>query len=138
MRDRVFIDSNIFLYAFSTKDISKQKIAAKIVLKSACISTQVINEVSSNLIKKFKMDNDDIQAFVVDSYKRYVVNTFSKNVFLGGALLRDKYHLSYYDSLIVASALDAGCGVLYSEDMQHGQIIDEELVIVNPFEGVAK
>jgi len=50
--------------------------------------------------------------------------------------IRIKYQFSYWDSLIVASALGMNCSVLYTEDLQHNQIIEEKLKIVNPFEGI--
>ena len=133
MRDSTFLDSNIFLYAFSTKDLAKQKIAASLVVKPITISTQVINEVSSNLIKKLKCTNNDIAEFVEDCYLRYNVVDFTKNIFIKASTLRENYHFSYYDSLIVSSALLSHCSTLYSEDMQHGLVIEEQLTIINPF-----
>ena len=47
--------------------------------------------------------------------------------------MRNRYHYSYYDSLILASAVESRCTIIYSEDMQHGQVIEKELKIVNPF-----
>ena len=133
MRDSFFIDSNIFLYAFSTKDPSKQKKAASIIIQPAVISTQVINEVSSNLLKKLGMNNTEVQHFVEDCYARYTVIDFSRTVFVEAAILRERHAFSYYDSLIVSSALASVQTILYSEDMQHGQKIYDRLTIVNPF-----
>ena len=133
MKDSAFLDSNIFLYAFSTKDLTKQEIAASLVVKPMTISTQVINEVSSNLIKKLKFPNNDISEFVEDCYLRYSVVDFTKNIFIKASELREKYNFSYYDSLIVSSALLSHCSTLYSEDMHHGLIIEEQLTIINPF-----
>jgi len=64
MQDRVFLDTNILLYALSTKEPQKQKIAKDIVLSDAFISTQVINEVSVNLLKKFAFSEEDIRKFL--------------------------------------------------------------------------
>lgn len=133
MKDSTFLDSNIFLYAFSTKDINKQKVAASLVVKPTAISTQVINEVSSNLIKKLKFSNNEVAEFVEDCYARYSVVDFTKNIFIKASELREKYNFSYYDSLIVSSALLSHCSTLYSEDMHHGLIIEEQLTIINPF-----
>jgi len=72
MKDNYFLDSNIFLYAFSTKDLKKQKIASSLVNQSAIISTQVINEVSNNMLKKLHMSNSDIEEFVIDCYHSIV------------------------------------------------------------------
>ena len=101
MSDKSFVDSNIFLYAFSDKNIDKQIIASHLIQNTIKISTQVVNEVSSNMIKKLKFDNREIQAFIESCYSRYTLVNFSQEVFVIGCRLREKYSLSYYDSLIV-------------------------------------
>ena len=133
MKDSIFLDSNIFLYAFSTKDINKQKTASSLVVKPMTISTQVINEVSNNLLKKLNFSNNDIAEFVEDCYIKYSVIDFTKNIFIKASELREKYNFSYYDSLIVSSALLSHCSTLYSEDMHHGLVVDKQLTIINPF-----
>ena len=133
MSDSIFIDSNIFLYAFSTKDIRKQKIASSVIMQQAIISAQVINEVSNNLLKKLEFGNEEVKNFVEDCYARYAVVDFSQSIFIEAALLRERHTFSYYDSLIASSALSSGSTILYSEDMQHGQKIYDRLTIVNPF-----
>jgi predicted nucleic acid-binding protein len=50
--------------------------------------------------------------------------------------LKRKCHHSYWDSLILASALESGSSILYTEDMQHGQIIEKKIKIINPFKDV--
>lgn len=133
MKDKIFIDSNIFLYTFDSRDERKQKISKEITLSpNSIISIQVINEVSNNLIKKFKFDNNMVKRFIKSCYNRYEVINFAKETFLLACNIRDSYNISYYDSLIVSTALNAKCTVLYSEDMQHGLKIDD-LVILNPF-----
>ena len=133
MKDKIFIDSNIFLYAFSDKDISKQGISAEIVKQSHTISTQVVNEVSSNMIKKLNFSNKEIEKFISSCYMQYNIVDFSKEIFIKASIIRDKYNISYYDSLILSSAINSKCDFLYSEDMQHNQKI-EKLTIINPFE----
>ena len=135
MNDKCFIDTNIFLYAFSTKDLNKQTIAKKIVLLPYCISTQIINETCSNFIKKLNFDEKMIKAFISSAYNRYAILNFSETLFLTGSHIRLKYKYSYYDSLIIAAALESKCTILYSEDMQHKQIIENTLQIINPFKG---
>ena len=135
MNDKCFIDTNIFLYAFSTKDLKKQTLAKKIVLQPYHISTQVINESSSNFIKKLTFDENMVTSFINSAYSRYKIVNFSESLFLTGSNIRLKYKYSYYDSLIIAAALESKCSILYSEDMQHNQIIENKLQIINPFKG---
>lgn len=134
MNVKSFIDSNIFLYTFTTQDERKQALAKALVLdKEQIISVQVINEVSNNLLKKLGLSNADIQEFVDDCYRRYHVVGLEQGTFKTAALLRDKYRFSYYDSLIVAAALLSDCRVLYSEDMQHNLLVEAQLTVLNPF-----
>lgn len=114
MSDKVFLDTNIFLYAFSTKDDRKHSISEKLLLERATISIQIVNEASNNLIKKLHFSEDQVQNFIRSCYKRY--------------------EYSYYDSLVISAALLSNCSILYSEDMQHHQRIENKLTIVNPFE----
>jgi predicted nucleic acid-binding protein len=134
MSDKIFIDANIFLYAFSTLDPAKQLRAKDIVLSPHCvISVQVVNEVSSNLLKKLKLTEEQVIGFVADCYERYALVNFSKSLFVIAANIRQSHRVSYYDSLIVAAALEADCDVLYSEDMAHNQLMGGRVRIVNPF-----
>lgn len=134
MQDSVFVDSNIFLYAFSDLDLEKQKIASEIVSQANCvISSQVLNEVSNNLIKKLSFNNSEISRFIESAYGRYWVVSVGKDTFLKACELRESYKFSYYDSLIVASASLESCQRLYSEDMQHGLVLSNQMMIVNPF-----
>jgi len=134
MKDKIFIDSNIFLYTFDKRDEKKQKVSKEITLSSNnTISIQVINEVSNNLIKKFKFDNNMVKKFIKSCYNRYEIINFTKETFLLACNIRESYNISYYDSLIVSTALNSKCTILYSEDMQHKLKIDN-IVILNPFE----
>ena len=133
MKDKKFIDSNIFLYAFCDKDSQKQLIAKKLVLNDASISVQVINEVSVNLLKKFKLSEIQIGDFINSCFTHYDIINLSKEIFITASEIRIKYKISYYDSIIIATALKNKCTILYSEDMQNGQNIENSLKIVNPF-----
>jgi predicted nucleic acid-binding protein len=139
MRDSlIFIDSNVFLYAFSDKDSNKQQRAHQLLAdlaSSIVISTQVINEVSVNCLKKLQLSNAQTLAIQHAFYQKYQVQSLSEDVVLYATQLRDAFRLSYYDSLIVAAALMAGCNTLYSEDMQHDLFVEQRLRIMNPFLG---
>jgi predicted nucleic acid-binding protein len=135
MLANTFIDSNILLYAFSNTVLEKQQKARQCLKENRafCISPQVINEVSANLLKKMDFMEDEVSLFVKTSYQRYIVTPLTESTFITASKLRQTYRLSYYDSVIVASALLAPCEQLYSEDMQHGLRINNQLTIINPF-----
>jgi len=132
----VFIDTNIWLYGFiKEQNIKKHNIAREIITthKNIFINVQVINEITVNLIKKTPIDELSIRKLISSFYKRYKVINFSKNILTKSSLLREKLSLSFWDSLIVASALYAKANILITEDMQNGLIIENHLKIVNPF-----
>ena len=139
---RIFIDSNIWIYFFlnSEKDFEKNQIAKRflksIVGKNQIIlSTQVINEYHWTLYRKYKIDEEIIRSTIDDKILTISdVVTLSTNNYNSAFDLRKKYSISFWDSLILASALENNCEILYSEDMQHNQIIENKLKIINPFE----
>ena len=134
---KCFVDSNIWLYAFikDSKDKNKRKIASSIITsRNIVISTQVVNEVCVNLIKKAKFTEDKIQELVQDFYANYQVIEFESAIFITASQLRENYSRSYWDSLIVACALIARAETLYSEDMQNSLVINKAMTIINPFQ----
>lgn len=128
-----FFDSNILIYAYST-DVRRQR-ALTTIAGGGVISAQVLNEFTNVLRKKQKQDWAIIEAAVQSIRFRFpdIVPLTSDTHAAGLTLARDD-GLAFYDALIVASAIDAGCDTLYSEDMQHGRNIGG-LAIVNPFLG---
>ncbi len=130
-----FLDTNIWLYAFLKKaDREKAKIAHSLVEhQNIVISTQVINEVCVNLIKKSSFSEEKVQQLIEDFYQGCQVIRFDKDILFQASLLRQEYCLSFWDSLIVACACKAEVNILYSEDMQNALIIRRTLTIINPF-----
>ena len=97
MKDKIFIDSNIFLYAFDSSDIFKNKVASDIILNEKnFISVQVVNEVSNVMLKKINLSNIQIKQFIMDCFKKYIVVDITKNTFLKACDIREKYNISYY------------------------------------------
>ena len=137
MQDKVFIDSNIWLYALIQNQTDQEKsLKAKACIVEAndiIVSTQVVNEVCINLMRKANKDNTYIEKFLSDFLVTYSVLPQTKEDILQAASLRKDYHFSYWDSLIVACALRSHCKILYSEDMQHGLYIYQHTKICNPF-----
>ena len=136
MRDRIFLDSNILIYSSLQDNKEKhnetlnflEKLKGKIVF----ISTQVINEVYVALLKH-ELQDEDIQNIVSKVIDIYNSSMITVDRIKKSWNLRRIYNLSYWDSLIVASALESGCEVLYTEDMQNELVINSTLTIENPF-----
>ena len=130
-----FIDTNVWLYAFvESQDEDKTRVAKELVENNQpAISAQVVNEVCVNLIRLSDISEDEIQTLIASFYRRYPIFELSREVLVQASRLRGRYAFSFWDSLIVSSALQSGAGVLYSEDMQDGLIVEDRLEIQNPF-----
>jgi predicted nucleic acid-binding protein len=130
-----FIDTNIFLYAFiESQSEEKSVVAGKLIQnKAISISTQVINEVCVNLLKKAGFSEENIRLLIDSFYDRYTVVELSKELLLKASELREQHQFSYWDSLIVSSALYSEATILYSEDLHDGLVVENRLRIVNPF-----
>lgn len=122
MKDKVFIDTNILIYLYSEDEIEKQQIAESLLDNfSPVISIQVLNEISNVMMKKMKLDHRTISR-VIDELSTYcIVKGITVRTIQSAIKIAEKYRYSYYDSLVMASALEDQCKILYSEDMQHGQ-----------------
>jgi len=136
MSVKAFVDSNLWLYAFALRPREELRHErAKTLIEAPVrytISEQVIAEVSNNLLKKAQMQEDRLLTIVESFYVRCQVVAPSIAMHRAAGLLRQAYRFSYWDSLIVAAALETGCSILYSEDMQHSLEIDNRLTILNP------
>ena len=137
MPAEVFIDSNVWLYALteSAKPDPRAGTARALIAAQVrpVISTQVIREVSVNLLRKAGAAEPAIRELVRSWYADCLVTDMGEAQFLHASRLRERLSISYWDSLIVAAALDVGCSVLYSEDLQHRQVIEERMTVINPF-----
>jgi predicted nucleic acid-binding protein len=132
MTDRVFADTNLFVYAQS-QELDKASCAIKIIENSPVISTQVINETISVLTKKYRFTLSEAHEIAESLLDLCEVIPVDEHTIRKAILLAKNYSLSHWDSLIVAAALLANCNVLASEDMQHGQVFDNQLTVINPF-----
>jgi predicted nucleic acid-binding protein len=135
--DKIFIDSNIWLYSFiKTPEVTKYELAKLLIqnnINRISISTQVINEVSYTLHRKKLFTEKQIQDLIQSFYEFCFVQNHNQTNLTQASLLREMYHFSFWNSLIVASALEQKCTSLFSEDMHQGLVIEKQLIIVNPF-----
>ena len=136
MNDKMFIDTNIWVYAkIDGNDSIKHKKAISFLRNlpnQIVISTQVINEYYSALSKN-RIKDIDIQTSIEQILPNVNVQAISIATIKKSWDVKLKYNFSVYDSLIIASALEADCKILYTEDLQHNQLIENKLRVVNPF-----
>jgi len=129
----IFLDSNITVYLLE-KDPKRRGLVASFILDGRfVISTQVISENVNVCLRKLKLGKADAFAhgrFLMDTFKMaYITDSTITLAFQ----ISERYGFGYYDSLILATAIEGGCNTIYSEDLQHGQRILDRVTIVNPF-----
>jgi predicted nucleic acid-binding protein len=127
-----FLDTNVIIYAYSA-ETAKKSAALDLLSGSPTISTQVLNETVSVLRRKSLMADAAISLAIDDLSMWCHINSIGIGTIKRALDLASQYQFSYYDALIVSSAIEAGCAILYSEDMHHGQTINGTLKILNPF-----
>ena len=130
----VFIDTNIWLYAFLDTGETEKSDRAKALFEQAepMLSVQVVNEVCVNLIKKADFSEEQISRLIQSFYEKYPIVEMDESILLAASELRQEYSFSFWDSMVVACAPAANAEILYSEDMQDGLTVRGTLKIVNP------
>ena len=130
-----FFDSNVLLYLASS-DAAKADRAEAMLVEGGAISVQVLNEITNVARRKMHMSWADTHTFLSTLQGVLVVHALTVETHDMGLKLAERYGLAVYDAMIAASALQAGCDTLWSEDMQHGLMLDS-LRILNPFRPTA-
>ena len=137
MIERVFVDSNIFIYAYTSDDERKHSIARDLLRNNVSkneivLNVQVLNEFYS-VMSRYKYPHDGIKSCLNEIIEQVKVMPLELETVNRCLLIKEKYCYSWWDSLVLASAMENDCTILYSEDLQCGQIIENRLTIVNPF-----
>lgn len=127
-----FADSNILIYLVSA-DERKANVAQQILDRRPVISVQVLNETANVLVNKLRKPWAETLEFLASVRSQSQVVALDERTHDAGVRIAARHRLHVHDSMIVASALLAGCDTLYSEDMHHGLVVENRLTIVNPF-----
>lgn len=132
--NKVFIDTNILIYAYSDTEADKKDIVVSLLKHDAlCLSTQVINEFIWIINRKFKIDMERLKLITDGLFELYEVSIINRSNINHTIDISSKVKISYWDSLIVASAIGSDCNIIFTEDLQHGQVIENRLKVLNPF-----
>lgn len=139
MKDRFFLDTNIFVYSFDSGSPDKAQTASQLIrralaTRSGIISYQVIQEFFNVALRRFKqpMNISDAEQYLITVFRPLPQVHSSQELFAEALRLQSQSGLSWYDSLVVGAALKAECTRLLTEDLQHGQRFGS-LRIENPF-----
>ena len=135
----IFVDTNVLIYAAGLhgEDDIRTRLARAVMGGQAdlAMSVQVIREffdASTRRARISHLSDQEAISFVDEWRKAVTMINLTPALFDQAITIRNRYGYRYYDCEIIAAALSLGCDTLYSEDMQHGQIIDG-LTIINPF-----
>lgn len=139
MSDKTFLDTNVVIYAFDHASPEKLKVARRLITegavgKHAIVSYQVVQEFVNVALLRFQaaMTELELEEFLFETLFPMTAITSSSSLVIEALRLRSQHSLSWYDSLILAAALQAGCKLLFSEDFQHGRRFGD-LTVQNPF-----
>jgi predicted nucleic acid-binding protein len=139
MSDRFFLDTNIFIYCFDEGAPAKARRARELVREAVAtrkgiISFQVVQEFFNVALRRFvqPMNVAEAEQYLATIFRPLLAIHSSPGLYIDALQLAGRFHLSWYDSLIVAAASEGQCSILYSEDLQHGQQLGKTQV-QNPF-----
>ena len=139
MSGKFFLDTNLFVYATDKNEPVKRSIALELIREvtvncGGVIRYQVMHEFFNVVLNKTprKMRHEEAQQFLETVFRQMEPVPSSFALVSEAIRIQDRYRLSWYDSLIVSAAQQAGCDILYSEDLQHGQQFGP-VTVQNPF-----
>ena len=127
-----FFDTNVLLYLASA-DPAKADRAEELVGDGGTVSVQVLNEIINVARRKMGMSWTELRAFLTTIRALLLAQPLTVDIHDTGLALAERYGMSTWDAMIAASALEADCDMLWSEDMQDGMVLEDRLRIVNPF-----
>ena len=134
MPDKFFVDSNILLYEFSKTDKVKElKVETLLKNKDLRVSPQILFECLNVLTKKFRFSKKESLSYLTNLLDVVIIVNEDEAIVRKALQLYQKHSLQVFDSKIIATALLSGCNILYSEDLQHKQVFERKLKIINPF-----
>jgi predicted nucleic acid-binding protein len=127
-----FIDTNVLVY-LASGDPAKADRAERIAAAGGTISVQVLNELANVSRRKMGLSWIETHAFLLTVRALLAVEPMTSDGHDLGLAIAERYGLSIYDAMIAASALQADCDTLWSEDMHDGLVIENRLRVSNPF-----
>ncbi|MGC2032816.1 MAG: PIN domain-containing protein [Steroidobacteraceae bacterium] len=127
-----FFDTSVLLYLLSDDTVKADRIETLLAARGV-ISVQVLNEFAVVALRKLKIPLNEVREILDTIRAVCAVEPITVETHDRGLAVFERYKFSLYDSMLVATALISGAKILYSEDMQHGQIIDNQLRVTNPF-----
>lgn len=127
-----FFDTSVLLYLL-TGDLEKAQRVEELLRRRHSVNVQVLNEFAAVALRKRALSLPELREYLGYLRGLCVTHPLTVETHERGLEVAERYGYSLYDSMIVAAALQAGCRTFYSEDLQHGQVIEKRLTVTNPF-----
>lgn len=136
MTNRFALDTNVLIYLHDLSNLSKAQIAKDLLSENPVISSQVISEYINVTRRILDFSKNELLEQTAALFATCIVPATTPEIIYYAAGLIKKYNFQIFDAIIVAAAILAKCDVLYSEDMHHGLLVENQLTILNPFIGI--
>ena len=133
MNKRVAIDTNMLIYALDTAYPTQKQLSENIINEYPFICSQNISEFANVCLRKFKFEKQVTIEIINKLLKKCILSSCKSSTYLLVERLIKQYQFQLFDAIIVASAIESECEVLYSEDLHNGLLVDNQLLIQNPF-----
>jgi len=131
--NKIALDTNILIHSHGPENADKTLAARKLLGNNPVISSQVISEYLNAMKRLFKIEKKELLLTCSLLLKRCAIQPVSLQTITNARRLIERYDFQMFDGIIVASAIEANCNILYSEDMQNGLIVEKYLTITNPY-----
>ncbi len=131
--NKAAVDTNILLYCIDARYDAKRACASKLIDKNPLIFPQNLSEFINVLTNRWKYPKQNLKDIIFEILSNCELYNPSVEVYKSSFELIKKYDFQIFDAIIVASALESGCTKLYTEDMQNGLTVNNQLQLINPF-----
>jgi predicted nucleic acid-binding protein len=133
MNRLIALDTNVLVYCHSNDEPDKQKAAVGLLALRPVISTQTLSEYINVVRRRLSLPKNEIIEVCLQNIEMCLLQPVNITTLQCAQILLKHYDFQLFDSIIVASALEANCHILYSEDLQDGLVVDKRMEIINPF-----
>jgi predicted nucleic acid-binding protein len=133
MSNTIALDTNVLIYLHDISNPAKRAIAKNLLADNPFIPSQVVSEYLNTTRRILSLSKDELLVQTSGLFSGCTIIPVLPDTLLFAAVLVKKYQFQLFDAVIVAASIEGNCSILYSEDMQHGIVVDKSLTIINPF-----
>ena len=133
MSKNVVLDTNVLIYLHDNSSPNKRAIAKDLLAENPFIPSQVISEYLNVTRRLLQLSKEELLIQASNLLAGCTIIPVLPSTLLFAAVLVKRYNFQLFDAVIVAASKESNCAILYSEDMQHGLIVEKSLTIINPF-----